>query len=247
MSAELSWLHSEGGSWLHRLDPAAKVVALLLCFLLAWLAWHPVTLMVLAGAVAAGFASTATLGVLRRFGAFFVVLFLVTTLLWGLFSAEPSGLAKGLRLGGRLVVMLATGLLFLAATRVEEIAAGLRRLGLPFPAAFSLSLAFRLLPLLASTAHAIVEAQTCRGLDPREGSLPARLRAAFPLVIPLVLSSLRSASGLAAALESRGLGMHPARTSVIEGRLGAAEIWSVALPGAAAGLLGFLRMKGLVL
>ncbi|MGH9869258.1 MAG: energy-coupling factor transporter transmembrane component T family protein [Candidatus Polarisedimenticolia bacterium] len=247
MSGELAWLHREGASWLHRLDPAAKILALALCFALAWMAWHPITLGALAAALVAGFVSTRTLGVLRRFGVFLLVLFLVTALLWSLFSTEPSGWSKGLRQGARLVLMLATGLLFLAATRVEEIAAGLRRLGLPFPVAFSLSLAFRLLPLLASRAHAIVEAQACRGLDPREGSLPARLRSGFPLVIPLVLSSLRSAAGLAAALESRGLGMHPRRTSVIEGKVGPAEIGAVALPAVLAGILCFLRMKGLVL
>jgi energy-coupling factor transport system permease protein len=126
-------------------------------------------------------------------------------------------------------------------------ASGLQRMGLPFMAAFSLTLAFRLLPLFAGSGAIIVQAQACRGLDVREGSVVARLRRYLPLLVPLVLSSLRTADGLAVALESRGLGMRPTRTSVIESRLGATEAALVAISVAALAATAALRLSGVAI
>jgi energy-coupling factor transport system permease protein len=228
------WIDASGTSWLHRIDPAAKIVALIVWFVVVLMASLPATLLALAALLGAAFLLSGTAGVLKRFAPFLAVLFLVAWALWGIFSADPAGWPKGLRLGGRLALLLALGLLMLATTRVEELAAGLRRLGLPFPVAFSLTLAFRLIPLFVATGRAIAEAQACRGLDPRRGSLPVRLRRYVPLLVPLVLSSLRSAGSLAAALEGRGLGMGPRRTSVLTGRFGWPEAMWMALPAAAA-------------
>jgi energy-coupling factor transport system permease protein len=236
------WIAAAGTSWLHRLDPAAKIVSLILWFAVILMLSQPATLLLLAALVVAAFFLSGTASVLRRFASFLAVLFVMAWGLWGIFSADPAGWEKGLRLGGRLSLLLALGLLALASTRVEELAAGLRRLGLPFPVAFSLTLAFRLIPLFVSTGHAIAEAQACRGLDPRRGSLPVRLRRYVPLLVPLVLSSLRSAGSLAAALEGRGLGMGPSRTSVIQGRLGWPELVSVGLPALAALIVPLLRL-----
>ena len=228
------WIDAAGASWLHRVDPAAKIIALALWFAVVLMASLPATLLALAALLGTAFVLSGTAGVLRRFTPFLAVLFLVAWALWGVFSADPAGWQKGLRLGGRLALLLALGLLMLATTRVEELAAGLRRLGLPFPVAFSLTLAFRLIPLFVSTGRAIAEAQACRGVDPRRGSIPGRLRRYVPLLVPLVLSSLRSAGSLAAALEARGLGMGPRRTSVMTGRFGWPEAGWVLLPAAAA-------------
>lgn len=247
MNAASVWIETAGESWLHRLDPAAKIVSLALWFAVILMVSTPAALMALGLMVLAGFAGSGTIPVLRRFASFLVVLFVVAAALWGLFSAGPAGWEKGMRLGARLSLMLALGLLALAVTRVEEVAAGLRRLGLPFPVAFALTLAFRLLPLFVGSGHAIAEAQACRGLDPRSGSLPRKLRQSVPLLVPLVLMSLRSAGALAAALESRGMGMLPRRTSVQQGRFGWQEAVSIALPAGALAALAALRVTSRML
>jgi energy-coupling factor transport system permease protein len=247
VNASALWLDASGGSWLHRLDPAAKVVSLLLWFAVILMVSRPPALATMAILVAGAFLLSGTAAVLLRFTPFLALLFSVSAALWGIFTADPAGWQKGMRLGARLAIMLALGLLVLAATRVEELAAGLRRLGLPWPMAFSLTLAFRLLPLFAASGRAIAEAQACRGLDPRAGWLLRRLRHSIPLLVPLVLMSLRSAGALAAALESRGLGMHPRRTSVLAGRLGWPEAAAVALSGSTALALAALRLMGWML
>ena len=114
-------------------------------------------------------------------------------------------------------------------------------------AAFSLTLAFRLLPLFTTTASTIVSAQACRGLDIRQGGIVRRMGRYLPLLVPLVLSSLRSADALSAALESRGLGMGPGRTFVTEGRFGLRDALQVALSTGLAAVVVFLKISGAVL
>lgn len=218
-------LYEPTSSFLHRADPTAKIIALAAWFIVESLATGPAQLLPLALAVVAVGVATGLGGAIVRFSRFVIVLFIMCVLLWALFSRDPAGtgsvansLTRGFWVGLRLTTLLATGLLFLSSTRVEEMAAGLHRMGLPFMTAFSLTLSFRLLPLFAVSGATIVQAQACRGLDVREGGPITRLKGYLPLLVPLLLSSLRTAGGLAAALESRGLGMGARRTSALAGR-----------------------------
>ncbi|HEY3175900.1 MAG TPA: energy-coupling factor transporter transmembrane component T [Candidatus Polarisedimenticolia bacterium] len=232
--------------FLHRTDATAKMMALAAWFSVALLLSRPAALAGFAILVVVVAVSAGLSGALLRFWKFMTILFVMCAGLWALFSRE-SGLGRGAWMGLRLTSMLALGLIFLAATRVEEMAVGLQRLGLPFMAAFSLTLAFRLLPLFAGSGAIIVQAQACRGLDVREGGPLARLRRYVPLLVPLVLSSLRTADALAVALESRGLGMHPTRTSVIVSKLGAAEVILVTLSATALAAGIWLKLSGVAI
>ncbi|HKY31942.1 MAG TPA: energy-coupling factor transporter transmembrane component T [Candidatus Polarisedimenticolia bacterium] len=227
-------LYAPSGSFLHRLNPSGKVVALGLWFT-AVLAASSLGGLAALAAIPLGAAAAAGLtGVVRRFGRFAAVLFVVSVALWGLLSRDEAGMAKGAVVGARLAIMLVLGLLFLASTRVEEMTEGLRRLGVPYTAAFALTLSFRLLPVFLSAAGAITEAQEARGLQLRGGPLHTRLGRYVPLLVPLVLAGLRSATTLAPALESRGLGMKPGRTSLLESRWRGADGLSCAFALAAA-------------
>ncbi len=246
-------LYTPSGSALHRADAAAKILCLSCWFAVALVLSRPWSLGALAVLVSLVASAAGLWPALLRFKRFFLVFFLTCALLWSIFSREASAatpgalspaLARGSLLGIRFITMLAMGLLVLAATRVEDLAAGLQRLGLPFRAAFSLTLAFRLLPLVAAGAATIVEAQACRGLDLRRGGPIGRLRRLLPLLIPLVLSSLRSADGLAVALESRGLGMHTRRTSLDPGRFRASDAAALAVSAGVAVAVVALRLGG---
>lgn len=248
-----SGLYEPTNSFLHRADPVTKILVLTSSFLLVLLLTRPAALMAMALAVAILAAGTGLSRMVARFGRFMVTFFLMCTVLWALVSRASShlewssGLARGAWLGLRLVILLALGLIFLASTRVEHIAAGLHRLGLPFIAAFSLTLSFRLLPLFTASARTVVQAQSCRGVDLRGGGMIGRLRRYTPIMIPLVLSSLRSADGLAVALESRGLGMGRSRTSVLESRPSLVE-WVVVVVSASAVVLAIaMRAAGAAL
>lgn len=225
-------LYLDRNTALHRLDPRVKIFGLAAAFAVALAFNHPAYVAAVAAAVLLLAALSRSLPNLWRLRAIFVLLLIFSALLWSVMLRGPTELARlagmaitresllyGLAVGIRLDAMVAAGLIFLSTTRVEEFTAGLRRLGLPFPASFAFSLAFRFVPTFADSAHTIIQAQKSRGLDLDSGHLFTRLRRHVPLLVPAVVCAIRSTDLLAMALESRGFGRECARTEYREMRL----------------------------
>lgn len=163
---------------------------------------------------------------LKRVWPFMVTLFTFTFLIWCFFYG---GQKEVFRLGGlritqesmlfglgmalRLDLLFFIGLVFLSTTRIEELTAGLQRLGLPYIVGFTLSLAFRLVPVFMDSALVIAQAQGSRGLDFGRGGLLQRLRNYLTVIIPVFMTALRKADGMAVALEARGFRAGQERTS----------------------------------
>jgi len=129
------------------------------------------------------------------------------------------GLGRGMKVGG---LVLASAL-FLSATKVEELAVGLSRVGLPYRLGFTITLAFRLVPLFIESALTVVDAQRLRGYDFDQGGPFERLRRYVPVVIPVFMGALRKANSMAMALEARGFGRTHQPTSVVEYRFHARD------------------------
>ncbi len=213
-----------------RLDPRASILLLLCSFFPPICFNSPLP----SAAVFAAYLVVALIasgpGGLRAAALLLTPLLLSSALLWGVFLGEGEvlfrlgplawrdvsvwfGLAMGLRFGAWSLA----GLTFLARVTVEEMAWGLHRLGLPYPAAFSLSLSLRLARQFSDTARMVVEAQRVRGLDLEGGSLPSRVGRLAPTLVPLLVLSLRRVNQMAMAMESRGYGGGP-RTSWLDFR-----------------------------
>jgi energy-coupling factor transport system permease protein len=107
--------------------------------------------------------------------------------------------AMGLRISGTVVVALA----FASSMLPEEFSYGLRYLRIPAVVSFTLSLAFRLLPVMAETTSRVVEAQKARGVS-FDGGPVRRLKLYLPLIVPVILLNLRRTDQMAVALELRG-------------------------------------------
>ncbi|HKA29015.1 MAG TPA: energy-coupling factor transporter transmembrane component T, partial [Candidatus Binatia bacterium] len=135
-------------------------------------------------------------------------------------------------MGIRLATFLVTGLLFLTTTRMEEVAYGLRRLGMPYLVGFTLTLSFRLVPVFFESAATIVQAQRCRGLDLRKGSWLTRLRRFVPVIVPVFIGALRRADRMAMALELRGFNSGRARTRFPRPGPGVGDLVAVAVVAA---------------
>jgi energy-coupling factor transport system permease protein len=75
----------------------------------------------------------------------------------------------------------------------------------------------RYFPLLAQTAERIAKAQASRGADwtPTGLNLVKRARQIAPVIVPLFIISLRRAENMALAMDARGYGSLPTRTSMI--------------------------------
>lgn len=238
---------------LHRLHPLTKVAGFVALMLAAFLVTAPGDLMALAAVVAALLAMAGAGPLVRRFRTLFVVVFLFTVLVWTFFFRTVlvptrTGFAFGIATGLRLDTLLAMGLLFLATTRVEEVAWALDRLGVPYTAGFTLTLAFRLVPLFFDAAATVVAAQRCRGLRLDEGGVVTRLRRFVPVIVPVFVGALRRADRMAMALELRGFNSGRPRTSFVRATAGArdAAAAGVACAIAVAAVLRWLAGAGVV-
>jgi len=213
-------LYLDRGSVLHRRHPVAKLVAMVLLFVAAFLlddprAIAPLTVLVLVATVAAG--ATANLWRLRWV---IVPVFVFTLAIWTFFyparaTADPSEAWRfGLGMALKLETFLAAGLLFLAITTVEEFAYALTRLGVPYRVGFVVTLAFRLVPVFLDSALTVVDAQRCRGLDFRRGRIDQRVARYVPVIVPVFIGGLRRADQMAFALEVRGFSAGRTRTGL---------------------------------
>ncbi len=232
------FLYVDRESVVHRLHPVTKIVALPLLFGAALRLDDLAPLVVAALVVLVVAAASRSLDAVAGMGSLLVTLFVATTLVWGLFDparglvhghADRAGVEHAAALGLRLSAMVALGIVFLATTRVEDFAYGLRSLGLPYRVAFALTLAFRLVPTFVASGRAVAEAQRARGLDLDHGGPVSRMRRYIPLLVPMFLTAVRRADRLAAALETRGFGSGEGRTDLIEHRFAARDVAAVAL------------------
>ncbi len=69
--------------------------------------------------------------------------------------------------------------------------------------ALMMTIALRFIPTLVEEAGKIMNAQKARGADLENGNLKERIKALIPILIPLLLSSVRRAYELAEAMECR--------------------------------------------
>jgi energy-coupling factor transport system permease protein len=83
---------------------------------------------------------------------------------------------------------------------------------LPYEFAFSFSLAFRFVPTIANEAQNILDAQQSRGYEMQKKGLISQIKNLFPLLIPLIINSIKRAFYVAEALESRAFGSRKERT-----------------------------------
>jgi energy-coupling factor transport system permease protein len=222
-------------SFLHKLDPRAKILLLLLFTVVVFIVSKP--------AVAAGltacfvilwFAAKMPFKKIAGYVKFLSVLALFLTLLQMLFgpgdhfivkplfpdsvplvggrgSLKWEGLALGMVSGLRLMSLIL--LLPMLAGNGQQFAQGLAGLGLNYQAAFTITAAINLVPALEQEARVIMDAQKLRGLRAfEERGLWAKLKAYPALAVPLIITALRKSQSMAYAMDSRGFGAYPRRT-----------------------------------
>jgi energy-coupling factor transport system permease protein len=246
-------LYIDRSSTLHRRHPVAKVLAMLMLFVATFLLDHPTAIVPLSALVLLASASARALPNLWRLRWIIGPVFVFTLVIWTLFYPVPvSGTVArgeafrfGLGMALKLETFLATGLLFLATTTVEEFAFALTRMGLPYRAGFVLTLAFRLVPVFLEAALTVVDAQRCRGLDFTRGRLHERIARYVPVIVPVFIGGLRRADQMAFALEVRGFSSGRVRTSLPRPRPGLGDWLLVAVAAAVMVTYTVLWMQGI--
>ena len=111
----------------------------------------------------------------------------------------------------RLLLLFIVFSLLFQTTVPDEITQMLLKIRIPYPVAFALSLSFRFVPTMARETEIIMDAQRSRGHRIEEKGIVNQIKNLFPLLIPLLINSIRRAYHVAEALETRAFGAqkHP--------------------------------------
>lgn len=237
-------LYLRRDSWLHRLDPRAKLWAVLLAGS-AGLIYKQIAvlacLLVLAHLILLSARIPANrIGWLWGRLAPLLVMILILQPLFApgpgpdLLSLGPLRLTVAGILDGVSFALRAASLAFLAAvllltTDPTDLVQGLTKLGLPYSWGLTVGLAIRYLPTTYGLYLTINEAQQARGWIVGKGNLVQRARSYLPILVATIIAALRLSDGLALALAARGLDYPAQRTVLHDVRMQPADWLAIAL------------------
>lgn len=251
------YLYLDHRTPLHRLNPTVKVLAMLCFFVSAFVSERPALLLPLGAGVLALIWWAGALGNLRRLRVLFVMVFVMTLIIWTLFyrggtpwftigpiAIRAAAIQYAFGMAIKLATFLAVGVLFLSTTKVEEFAYALTRVGVPYKLGFTLTLAFRLVPVFIESASTVVQAQRCRGFNFDEGNLLQRARRYVPVLVPVFMGALRRADGMAMALEARGFQSQRPRSTFEQYGFGSRDIGALVVALAVAAMFVVLWWGG---
>ncbi|MGD2205891.1 MAG: energy-coupling factor transporter transmembrane component T [Anaerolineae bacterium] len=249
-------LYVAGASWLHRLDPRAKLCAVVLAGAVGLMFKH---LVVLAGLLMltqlilrSARIPTARIGWLW---ARLAPLLTIILILQPIFAPGPgpdllrlgpvrltsAGLLEGVSFALRAAALTFVAAILLLTTDPTRLVQGLVKLGLPYPWGLTVDLAIRYLPTTYSLFLTVHEAQQARGWIVNRGNLFQRARSYVPILVATIIAALRLSDNLGLALAARGLGYPVHRTAWREIHFSRADWLAVALAAAAFGGMIALR------
>jgi len=112
----------------------------------------------------------------------------------------------------KYITIIPPAMLLIVTTHPSEFAASLNRIGVPYTAAYAVSLTLRYIPDIQRDFEAISQSQQARGLElSRKASWIKRLKRMTPLLFPLIFSSLDRIDIISRAMELRGFGKNKQR------------------------------------
>lgn len=205
--------YTRQNSPIHRLDPRAK---LLLSFSLAVVSLIFIELfvlllllvIVLVPIMAAARSLRRWSRSMKSLSILLVFIIVFNTLLSG--ATYPFNYSIALSL--RLVALMTSFSIFFLTVHPDELSQALIQMRVRFEFAFAMSMAMRYVPTLAREAYAIMDAQKARGVELDKGNLLTRIRNIIPIIVPLIIVSIRRALSIAESMESRGFGACEKRT-----------------------------------
>ncbi|PSL29604.1 energy-coupling factor transport system permease protein [Planomicrobium soli] len=253
-----------GNSFVHKMDPRAKILFVFLFIAIVFIANSVVSYAVL-------LAFTLLVVTLSKIRLYFlitglkpvIILVVFTFLLHIFFTREgdllinfwfleiyEEGLRQGVFISIRfLVLVFITSILTLTTSPIsitdgiEVLLGPFKRLKLPVhELALMMSISLRFIPTLMDETGKIMKAQMARGSDIGSGPIKERVKAVVPLLIPLFVSAFKRAEDLATAMEVRGYRGDAGRTRYRQLNWRFVDTLSLALLAGLAALLWYLRI-----
>ncbi len=213
-----------GKSFIHRLDPRAKILLLIAFLVIIFCAFNYFSLLIVTIFTVLCVAFS---GVSPKFyfKSLKVIVFIViiTSVLnlfygtgeplwqWSIFKITANGINRALFVTVRIICLIIASSCLTFTTSPTELTDAIERLMKPlnkihFPVheiAMMMSLALRFVPTLLEETDKIMAAQKARGADMDSGNLVKRAKALIPILIPLFVSAFRRAYDIATAMECR--------------------------------------------
>lgn len=215
-------------SIMHRLDPRSKLVLSIVCAAVSMMFMEIIPLLMVFICLLPMIAAAKSLGrwakSMKGLGALLVFVLVFNTLL----SPAENPLSYSLSLAIRLVALMTSFSLFFLTVQPDQLSQALIQMRVKFEFAFAMSMAMRYVPTLGQEAYAIMDAQRARGVELDKGNLIKRIRNIIPIIVPLIIVSIRRALSIAESMESRGFGASENRTYMEMLRFGKRD-WAVAL------------------
>lgn len=213
-----------GNSFLHKMDPRAKILCTMIFICAIFLANNPwsylvVTLFTALCISLSGVPFRLIVKAVKPLWVilvFTLVIHLLTTPGTEIFRLGPvkiteEGVRNGVFMTLRLVFLIAFSSLLTYTTSPVVLTDGIEALLMPFrrfgvPAhelAMMMTIALRFIPTLLEETDRIMKAQSSRGADFTAGNIWQKAKSMVPLLVPLFISAFRRADDLATAMEAR--------------------------------------------
>lgn len=237
-------LYTEGNTFLHQMDPRVKILAVIFLSALALIIGNLYYLLVLLAAILLLLAfGRATLS--KTFFALKLVLrvMVLIVILWPFFNptgnpvlfhygiikiTEP-GIIHGITVAVRIACLASVWYILMFTTTQRDLVRALVKMGLRFDFGLTLSIALRFLPTFGAMVESIEDAQRARGMEFDKGSLLKRSRNYVAVLVPTIVSALRTADMLSLALQSRAYGARKDRTYLRDLRMRPTDYAALAL------------------
>lgn len=132
---------------------------------------------------------------------------------WWIITVTVDGIMRAVFMSIRIIMLIIASAVFSYTTTptsitnaIESLLSPLKYLGLKnavHTLAMTMTIALRFIPTLIEETNKLMNAQKARGADMESGGLVKRVKALLPILIPLIISSVRRAYELAESMECR--------------------------------------------
>ena len=132
---------------------------------------------------------------------------------WWVFTLTVGGIERAAFMSLRIILLILSSAILSYTTSPTSLTAAIESLLKPLSLlglgnavhtmAMTMTIALRFIPTLIEETQKIMNAQKARGADLESGGIIKRIKALLPILIPLLISSVRRAYELAEAMECR--------------------------------------------
>lgn len=204
--------YTKKDSPIHRLDPRSKMVFSIVFSAISLMFLNILPLLLLIIVLLPIIAAAKSLQRWSKSMRGLAVLILFIVVFNTLLSAVDNPFSRSLALATRLVALMTAFSVFFLTVHPDELSQALIQMHVKFEFAFAMSMAMRYVPTLTQEAYAIMDAQRARGVELDKGNIITRVKNTVPIIVPLIIVSIRRALSIAESMESRGFGASQNRT-----------------------------------